>query len=641
MAVQRKGAKRLALLCNEVGSLYQAHLWNSFISATAHFGNGAVGVFGRTWGSPVDNEAVANEAYRFLNALGVQSAVVPGALLSTHKPITGLQEAAGLDDIRSVYLGARVHAGQRLVQIDPVPGIRAGLEHLVQVHGCRKIGCVTGAASNPETGERLQAYRQSLQDLSLPWDPSLEEPGDFNTEGGGMAALALLRRHSDLQAIFFMSDNMAIGAQRALREAGYAAADTPRFLGFDDIEEASFCERPLTTIRQPSHQMVWRAVERLQGAVPGTVGEVEQLPAELVVRRSCGCHLAEIPDPEQQNQLLSANLDFLFQSRRVRRAAQALFADMEPGNWDQRLGTALERMDIPWAGFLEWKTTDPLPKVELSDVEFHRWVEFRAGQAKPSIVEAVSGNHLRKVLDQRKTPVLVFPMVCENHFLGLCLLQHVSGLELTYDPFLLQLAAALRGTWLLEAHKLAGQKLLRLNKRLQDQSHRDELTGILNRRGFYMLAEQALLDFSRAREDSLAALIFVDMDGLKGINDTLGHAEGDHAIRNMAIALQDTLRKNDIFARMGGDEFVVFARIKKTEEADTLMQRALYHLRELDGGDCSLSFSYGVHLVRARDPLNLNGLLVQADALLYEAKQRRKESKAKEHQPLKQKSSKA
>jgi len=627
----RKKSKRLALLCNEVGSLYQAHMWNSFLDAASHFGCGAVGVFGRTWGSPVDNEAVANEVYRFLNALRIDGAVVPGALLSTHKPITGLQEAAGLDDVRSVYIGARVHGGQRLVQIDPVPAIQAGITHLFEVHGCRKIGCVTGHVSHPETGDRLQAYRQILRTLRLPWDSTLEEPGDFNTEGGGEAALELIRRHPDLQAIFFMSDNMAIGAFRALREAGYAVSAMPRFMGFDDIDEARFFERPLTTIRQPTHQMVWRSVERLLSTVPEQGPEIEFLPAELVLRRSCGCELGEVPDQQQQNQLMSANLDFLFQSRRVRRAAQALFADMDPLSWDSRLGTSLERMDIPWAGFLEWKGTDSLPKLELSEVVYHRWVEFRAGGVKPHIVDNPTGAHLGAVLDKIDFPVLVFPLVCENHFLGICLMQHVPGLELTYDPFLLQLSAALRGTWLLEAHKHAEQKLTRLNKRLQDQSHRDELTGILNRRGFYMLAEQTLRDFSRAREDALAALVFIDMDGLKTINDTLGHAEGDNAIRNMAIALRDTLRKNDILARMGGDEFVVFARIKQASEADGLMERALGHLRALNVGDSTeLSFSYGVHLLKARDASNLNDLLVQADSLLYEAKQRRKERKAAE-----------
>jgi len=314
-----------------------------------------------------------------------------------------------------------------------------------------------------------------------------------------------------------------------------------------------------------------------------------------------------------------------------------LFANLEPSTWDDRLGTSLERMDMPWAGILEWKAQEPLPKLDLAHVVFHRWVEFRSGGGKPHVLENPQGSHLQAVLNKQKAPVLLFPLVCENKFLGICLMQHVPGLELTYDPFLLQVAAALHGTWLLEAYKQGEAKLLRLNRRLQDQSHRDELTGILNRRGFYMLAEQTLRDFARAREDAMAALVFIDMDGLKTINDTLGHAEGDQAIRNMAQALRDTLRKNDILARMGGDEFVVFAQIKKEIEADALMGRALEHLRALNVGETELSFSYGVHLLRARDNLNLNDLLVQADSLLYEAKQRRKERKEAERSLLAQK----
>ncbi len=629
MTATRKKSHRFGLLCNEVGSLYQAQLWNAFLDAVRARHGQAVGVFGRTWGSPVDNEAVANEVYRFLGALGIEGSVVPGALLSTHQPITRLPEVAGLDDASSVYLGARIHGGQRLVHIDPAPAIQAGIRHLHELHGCRKIACVTGHYSNPETGERLQAYRKALRELGLTWDPTLEEPGDFNTEGGGAAARELLERHPDLQAIFFMSDNMAIGAWQALREDGIPAEKIPYFLGFDDIEAARVCERPLTTIRQPTEAMVRRAVDRLLPRQSQGLEDVEVLPAELVVRCSCGCHECNVAGDEELNRHYSANLDFLFLSRRVRRSAQALFADLDPASWHERLGTSLERMDIPWACFLEWKSSEPLPVGDLSAQTFHRFLEFRASDKKPRVVDKPNGRILSEALDEHRGPVLAFPLVCENQFLGLAIMPHVARLELSYDPYILQLAAALHGSWLLEAQKQAEVKLLRLNKRLQDQSHRDELTGILNRRGFYMLAEQILRDFSRAREDALAALVFIDMDGLKGINDNLGHAEGDHAIRNVATALRDTLRKNDILARMGGDEFVVFVRIKKPDEADALMQRALAHLRTLPLEDRELSFSYGVQLVRAGDHPSVNDLLVQADALLYEAKQKRHTNRLK------------
>jgi len=82
----------------------------------------------------------------------------------------------------------------------------------------------------------------------------------------------------------------------------------------------------------------------------------------------------------------------------------------------------------------------------------------------------------------------------------------------------------------------------------------DELTSLLNRRGFMLLGEQHIKQIIRSQQPT--ALIFIDMDGLKWINDNLGHEEGDRAICDMAAILKLTFRDSDIIGRIGGDEFV-------------------------------------------------------------------------------------
>ena len=87
---------------------------------------------------------------------------------------------------------------------------------------------------------------------------------------------------------------------------------------------------------------------------------------------------------------------------------------------------------------------------------------------------------------------------------------------------------------------------------------RDELTGLTNRRGFLTLADQQLK--LALREKLPLLLVFIDMDGLKAINDKLGHAVGDRALVDLGDVIRETFRESDVIGRLGGDEFVALVR---------------------------------------------------------------------------------
>ena len=111
----------------------------------------------------------------------------------------------------------------------------------------------------------------------------------------------------------------------------------------------------------------------------------------------------------------------------------------------------------------------------------------------------------------------------------------------------------------------------RLGEEVRSLSLTDELTGLYNRRGFTVLAEQELK--LAHRNNRTMMLFFGDVDNLKGINDTLGHAQGDMALKNIASALKENFREADILARIGGDEFVVLALDASQENAELIIDR--------------------------------------------------------------------
>ncbi|MGY1833211.1 diguanylate cyclase domain-containing protein [Geodermatophilus sp. SYSU D01180] len=160
-----------------------------------------------------------------------------------------------------------------------------------------------------------------------------------------------------------------------------------------------------------------------------------------------------------------------------------------------------------------------------------------------------------------------------------------------------------------------------LEARLREAALHDALTGLPNRALLLDRLEQALQ--VQAREGLAAALLYCDLDGFKGINDTLGHAAGDAALLRMAAALRAAVRPGDTVARIGGDEFVVLCPGTGTEDAARrLVDRIACTLATPTDGGPPLRSSTGVALSRRGD--TADSLLRRADAAMYEVKRSRR-----------------
>ena len=161
-----------------------------------------------------------------------------------------------------------------------------------------------------------------------------------------------------------------------------------------------------------------------------------------------------------------------------------------------------------------------------------------------------------------------------------------------------------------------------LENKLRIMSVTDELTGLSNRRGFFGFTQQQIKIANRMKRGML--LFFADLDNLKSINDTLGHHEGDQALKETAIILKETFRESDIIARIGGDEFAVLIVDTSDTNENIITTRLQENLKAFSTrGNCSynLSLSIGIVLYDPEHGCSIDELLSQADKLMYEHKQ--------------------
>ncbi|GGR32900.1 putative bifunctional diguanylate cyclase/phosphodiesterase [Deinococcus ruber] len=169
--------------------------------------------------------------------------------------------------------------------------------------------------------------------------------------------------------------------------------------------------------------------------------------------------------------------------------------------------------------------------------------------------------------------------------------------------------------------KHAQAQLQALNERLAHDASHDVLTGLPNRA---MLLERLDTELRRAaRSETAVAVMFVDLDGFKHVNDTLGHAAGDTVLRTVATRLQCLLRPSDTVARVGGDEFVVvLPDMNMAHDAARVAQRLQAEVSRpmpIQGMDITINCSIGIS-VSPQDGHDVDTLLRHADLAMYDIK---------------------
>ncbi|MGH2356761.1 MAG: putative bifunctional diguanylate cyclase/phosphodiesterase, partial [Candidatus Limnocylindria bacterium] len=218
----------------------------------------------------------------------------------------------------------------------------------------------------------------------------------------------------------------------------------------------------------------------------------------------------------------------------------------------------------------------------------------------------------------RARNLLVTPMIADGRPVGAIVVEHrsrsITGVERRVASVLGQFAAV-------AALNVRNAVLL---KNVQDLAERDSLTGAANRRTFQVTLERILAAGARhdADERAVTAILFIDLDDFKIVNDSLGHAAGDDLLVAVTERISGLVRDTDLVARLGGDEFAILtnddAQLQRSRSmADRLVRdlRAPYVI-----GDHSVSVTASIGIASARDGADAQDVVRNADVAMYMAK---------------------
>jgi len=187
------------------------------------------------------------------------------------------------------------------VMIENFEASRRAVRHLIEL-GHRRIAYIGDRFGYGSDSERFSGYRSALDESDIPFQPDLVVHGDGKAEGGSAAMEQLLQQSPPPTAVFCYNDMTAMGALKTMRAHGFRTPEDISLVGFDDLPLALYMDPPLTTVRQPKHEMGRLAMEVLLKRIAGSEAEQNiKVSGELILRESTA------PPKEKTNEITRAS----------------------------------------------------------------------------------------------------------------------------------------------------------------------------------------------------------------------------------------------------------------------------------------------------------------------------------------------
>jgi len=215
---------------------------------------------------------------------------IDGMILSTPRLNDDALKSLENVDTPTVMMGSIADSKLPFVDVDNTKAAERATSYLVGL-GHRDIACISNAPPEYTAApERVMGFKNVLSQMDIPINEDLIRYADFDPESGYECMQSLMQTGEKFTAVFVASDNVAIGAKSALREAGWRIPDDISLIGFDDIPWAKYSDPPLTTVKLPAESLAQSACTLLLDLIKNKGGEIQNqviLDTELIIRKSC------------------------------------------------------------------------------------------------------------------------------------------------------------------------------------------------------------------------------------------------------------------------------------------------------------------------------------------------------------------
>lgn len=534
---------------------------------------------------------------------------------------------------RAINAGIPVIAVDRYMEgcinitFDYKEAFRKIVKHMIEFHEYRNVNFLAGMPNNSFSDERLNVFKEVLEENKIPFNPKNIYYGYF-WENPTIEAMKKMLEDNPTppEAIICANDTMALTVCAYLRQRGYRIPEDIAVSGFDGLEAGQYHQPQLLTCVYNMDALA-DALFQLVNSDELSVRECEvkvEAYNQIQIGGSCGCQ------------------------RMIGKDAAAKIIQLKSDMYEQmEYQTNLGRMV---ASYGEGEGMDIIQKAIPEHIKYMHYFDFWFCSEKRMLIadyphyatgrKQENRDKLYNAIHYEKTYEGV-AINYEEHFQLYKLIPDLER-QLESDNPLLVISIPTQedpnayavismdverfwytayASFILHLRLLLDMQ--RSKKMLMQVYRTDALTGVLNRNGFYAMMKQ-ITDYSDIKE---LTVISLDMCGFKQINDTYGHAEGDEALKIVGSIIQESVTKREIAARTGGDEFLIILfrdnqKIRTKEIIASITEKSdEFNKKNLKG--YQLIFSIGV-CSEPMDDHSLDYFLREADKKMYEHKKEQK-----------------
>lgn len=510
------------------------------------------------------------------------------------------------------------------------------VEHLIKEHKCSRLCYIAGPSFNEEARERRRAFEDAMKAYNVEYSDDHIIEGFWDEESGKRAVQEFLSKNICPDAVVCANDIMAMGALLELQKNGYQVPKDICVTGFDNEGLSELCVPTLTSVDKNQYDVGREALLILFDDESKKNDRRIIVPTSLALRESCGCKkehetdtvqirkryvyeklltqkvvdnlknmLSDFSGMEQPEELIDAVKKYIVQT------------DMEEFYLclcDREKLFGIPQKDLSGTLDLENINTDYTEDMTIplayEHGKFGKYGAFPKGMVLPEMYRNKSGGNF----------YIVNPIYYQRFCYGYCISgnSRFSLEDSLYYSWLMNIGIGLENIrkWLLLKDTVV---------RLNHMWVYDMLTHLYNRAGFFHFVEPMLTVLKENNEE--AFLLFLDIDGLKTVNDTLGHEVGDMLISSMAELIKKNVSETELAMRYGGDEFVIFGAMGADERLGRLTEKLKAGMNEWNSQNSSfqLSASIGGSRFMAKEIDDLSKLIEQADQRMYDEKRKKKQ----------------
>ncbi len=516
--------------------------------------------------------------------------------------------------IPAVIFECRDHKEFHDISINNYNVMKKLVEHLIKVHGARVFNFISGPEDNPEAKERYRAFLDTLSENGIEFDEKKRLfNGLFRSYDGIKAIDAFAKSGLELPDAFVSAnDSMALTAVTRLQQMGYKIPEDVIVTGFDHTFYAQNSCPALTTVKRPLEFSGTVACKTLFELIKGVdLPRSISLEAEPVFSESCGCHDEQLENIAEFKKNMYERMGRTYTNAHMLNRLIAGLAGAENINdciiSIEKMLKALRINDFSLCLVHDWEDSYNVGQ-EGEEDGYHQLI------TAPYVLE-----------NGKRTSVSIFPSK------QLFPIPFTTGGNISY--FLpLHFNQRCLGYYIIKNNDFPIYNLhchtmtMSIGNAIDSISKinvLDPLCKIYNRKGFERNAGFMFKENENSGNE--LTICFIDMDGLKSINDNYGHKEGDFAIKGISDVISSSCGAMDICGRWGGDEFVVLGIGKGfAENFSEKYTAGLMKLNEKSGKPYKIDASLGFVKCTPSDRDQLLDLIEEADVKMYEIKKEKK-----------------